>query len=71
MPKTNGMVLKSPQLIIPIKLFTANFEYVLKSTDREVNSSISYQPKQSEILLGDKCPQRLIWSTSRDNMPSG
>ena len=59
-------VLKCLQLIIPIKLITENFEYALKNTDREANRSISYQPRQSEILLHDKFPLGLIWFTSRD-----
>ena len=41
--KPSGIVLKSPQLTISIKLITENFEYALKSVIAK--RRISYQPK--------------------------
>ena len=40
MPKPSGMVLKSPQLVISIKLITENYNNAPKSADRPKSTTV-------------------------------
>ena len=53
--KPDGMVLKSPQLIISNKLITENVEYALKSADR---------PKPTAVFHINRSRQKYSLATS-------
>ena len=64
------MVLTITRLIISIKLITEHFKYAQKCGSTESVRSILDEPMSTEMLLGDKCPRGLIWSTSREIFPN-
>ena len=49
MSKTNWDGAEEHTINISIKLITENFEYTLKSANRQKPSAVSYQPNSTEV----------------------
>ena len=64
--KTNGVVLKRPQLKISIKLIKDNFEYTLNSADRMKPTTVFHINRRHNYSLSTKSTKHL-----QRHMPSG
>ena len=53
LPKTNGVVLKSPWLIIYMELITENFENALESANRSKQIAVFYINRSRQKYIGD------------------